>query len=56
VFIESNKIGLPTSFRELVYQINAVEPSEAFAKQYIQEGIAFFEIIEKYRAKDLANA
>ena len=56
VFIESNKIGLPTSFRELVYQINAVEPSEAFAKQYIQEGIAFFEIIEKYRAKDLADA
>lgn len=56
VFIETNKIGLPVSFRELVYQINTVEPSEAFAKQYIQEGIAFFEIIEKYRAKDLADA
>lgn len=56
VFIENNKIVLATSFRELVYQINTVEPSEAFAKKYIQEGIEFFEIIEIYRAKDLANA
>ncbi|PKB17192.1 HEPN domain-containing protein [Flavobacterium sp. 5] len=56
VFIGTNKIELASSFRELVYQINAVEPSEAFAKKYIQEGIAFFEVIEKYRAKDLADA
>lgn len=56
VFIESAKIGLPTSFRELVYQINQNEPSEAFAKQYIEEGIAFFAIIEKYRAQELENA
>jgi sulfite reductase (ferredoxin) len=56
VFIESAKIGLPTSFRELVYQINKNEPSEAFAKQYIEEGIAFFAIIEKYRAQELENA
>jgi sulfite reductase (ferredoxin) len=56
VFIATNKIGLPSTFRELVYQINQNEPSEAFAKQYIQEGIAFFAIIEKYRAQELANA
>jgi sulfite reductase (ferredoxin) len=56
VFVESAKIGLPTSFKELVYQINKNEPTEAFAKQYIQEGIAFFAIIEKYRAQELANA
>ncbi|WP_348824341.1 nitrite reductase [Flavobacterium aestuarii] len=56
VFVETKKIELATTFRELVYQINAVSPSEAFAKQYIQEGIAFFDIIEKYRAKDLADA
>ncbi|REG96290.1 HEPN domain-containing protein [Flavobacterium aquicola] len=56
VFVESKKIELATTFRELVYQINAVSPSEAFAKQYIQEGINFFDIIEKYRAKDLADA
>jgi sulfite reductase (ferredoxin) len=56
VFVESAKIGLPTSFKELVYQINKNEPTKAFAKQYIQEGIAFFAIIEKYRAQELANA
>ena len=56
VFIATGKIDLATSFKELVYQINKNEPSEAFAKQYIQEGIAFFAIIEKYRAQELANA
>ena len=56
VFITTSKIGLPTTFRELVYQINTNEPTEAFAKQYIQEGIAFFAIIEKYRAQELENA
>ncbi|MCI9846641.1 HEPN domain-containing protein [Flavobacterium pectinovorum] len=56
VFVESGKIQLATTFRELVYQINTVAPSEAFAKQYIQEGIQFFDTIEKYRAQELANA
>ena len=56
IFIATSKIELPTTFRELVYQINKVEPSEAFAKQYIQEGINFFDKIEVYRAKDLADA
>jgi sulfite reductase (ferredoxin) len=56
VFIESNKIELDSTFKDLVYQIRANEPSEAFAQKYIQEGAAFFEKIEKYRAKDLANA
>lgn len=56
VFIESNKITLDTSFKELVYQINQNEPSEAFAKKYIEEAIAFFQNIETYRAKDIADA
>lgn len=56
VFIESNKIELDSTFKDLVYQIKANEPSEAFAQKYIQEGIAFFQNIEKYRAKDLADA
>lgn len=56
VFIETQKIALATSFKELVYQIKANEPSETFAKKYIQEGITFFETIEKYRAIDLAKA
>ena len=56
VFIQSNKIELDSTFKDLVYQIKTNEPSESFAKKYIQQGAAFFEKIEKYRAKDLANA
>jgi sulfite reductase (ferredoxin) len=56
VFVETNKIVLDSSFKDLVYQINKNEPSAEFAKKYIQEGIAFFENIENYRDKDLADA
>ncbi|KIA82724.1 HEPN domain-containing protein [Flavobacterium sp. AED] len=56
VFVESKKIELDSSFKDLVYQIKANEPSEEFAQKYIQEGVAFFDKIEKYRAKDLADA
>ncbi|MNL70492.1 hypothetical protein D3C87_1955030 [compost metagenome] len=56
VFIESNKIALNSTFTDLVYQINQNEPSEAFAQKYIQEAVSFFENLETYRAKDLANA
>jgi sulfite reductase (ferredoxin) len=55
VFTATNKIELKSTFRDLVYQINQNEPSEAFAKSYIQDATAFFEAIELYRAKDLAN-
>jgi len=55
VFTETNKIELKSTFRELVYQINQNEPSEVFAKSYIQDATAFFEAIELYRAKDLVN-
>ena len=56
VFVETNKITLDSSFKDLVYQINQNEPSEAFAKKYIEEAIAFFQNIETYRAKDIADA
>jgi sulfite reductase (ferredoxin) len=56
VFIESKKIELDSTFRDLVYQINKNEPSKAFAKKYIEQGVTFFEKIENYRDKDLANA
>ena len=56
VFVASNKINLGTSFRELVYQINKNEPTEAFAKQYIQDSISFFDKLESYRTEELAKA
>jgi sulfite reductase (ferredoxin) len=55
VFIETNKIELNSTFKDLVYQIKNNEPSEAFALKYIQEAVSFFENLETYRAKDLAN-
>ena len=56
VFVETNTIPLATTFKELVYQIKDNEASEAFAKQYLEQAIAFFATIEEYREKDLANA
>ena len=56
VFIESKKIELDSTFTTLVYQIRENEPSEAFAQKYIQEAVSFFENIEAYREKDLADA
>jgi len=56
IFIETKKIELNSSLKDLVYQINKNEPSEAFAKQYIQKAASFFQTIETYRDKDLANA
>ncbi len=56
VFIDTNKIELNSSFKDLVYQINKNEPSEAFAKDYIAQAIVFFDKIETFRAQELANA
>jgi sulfite reductase (ferredoxin) len=56
VFVDTNTIPLATTFKELVYQIKDNEPSEAFAKQYLEQAIAFFATIEEYREKDLADA
>ena len=55
VFIETKKIELSSSLKDMVYKINKYEPSEDFAKQYIQEAASFFQTIETYRDKDLAN-
>lgn len=55
VFVETNKIILESSLKDLVYQIKENEPSEEFAKIYIEKAIAFFENIESYRTKDLAD-
>jgi sulfite reductase (ferredoxin) len=56
VFIETSKIELNSTFKDLVYQINKNEPSEAFAKEYIAQATVFFDKIETFRAQELANA
>ena len=54
-FIETQKIVLQSSFKELVYQINKNQPSSKFAKVYINQAKDFFEIIEAYRIKELVH-
>lgn len=54
-FIETQKIVLQSSFKELVYQINKNQPSSKFAKVYINQAKDFFEIIEAYRIKELEH-
>ncbi|WP_035645589.1 HEPN domain-containing protein [Flavobacterium sp. ASV13] len=56
VFIDTNKIELNSTFKDLVYQINKNEPSEAFAKDYIAQAVVFFDKIETFRAQELENA
>lgn len=55
VFVATNKIPLQSTLKELVFQINQNEPSEEFAKNYMQEAITFFDTIEAFRAKDLQD-
>ena len=56
IFIDTKKIELNSSFSELVYQINKNEPNKAFARQYAEQSVKFFEAIEAFRTKDLVNA
>ncbi|CAM4068559.1 nitrite/sulfite reductase [Flavobacterium sinopsychrotolerans] len=56
VFVATNIIQLKSTLRDLVYQINQNEPSAEFAQNYIQDASVFFEAIESYREKDLADA
>ncbi len=56
IFIATEKIELNSSFSELVYQINKNEPTRAFASEYAEQSIKFFEAIEAFRTKELVNA
>ena len=49
VFVDNKRITLPTSFSELVYQINKNEPTEAFATQYLKNAKNFYQTIDAYR-------
>ncbi|CAM1366855.1 Nitrite reductase [Tenacibaculum litoreum] len=49
LFVANNKIELSSSFAELIYQINKNEPTEAFAKKYLEEAASFYKTIDAYR-------
>ena len=49
VFVNTNKIVLPTSFAEFIYQIKENNPTESFAKKYLEETKSFYKTIDAYR-------
>lgn len=49
VFVSTNKIVLPTSFADFIYQIKENEPTESFAKKYLEETKSFYKTIDTYR-------
>lgn len=55
VFVATDKIELSGSFSELIYQINKNEPTEAFAKNYLNEAAAFYKAVDAYRKAALEN-
>ena len=54
-FVQSELIRLKTSFAEMIYQIKKNEPSESFAKSYLQEAKEFYLLIDELRKKALEN-
>ena len=55
-FVEKGLIELPTSFSEMVYQINQNEPNEIFANSYFQKAKNFYQQVDVYRAKEVRHA
>lgn len=54
-FVETGKLELNQTFKDLVYQINKNEPSEAFARAYADQAVDFFNAIEGYRQNELTH-
>lgn len=55
-FVNSNLINLSGSFSELVYQIKQNEPTEAFAKNYLEQAKEFYHQVDAHRAKEVSHA
>lgn len=55
-FVATGKIGLNSSFEELALQLNKHEPTEAFAKSYIEDAKGVLKEIESYRKQELVEA
>ena len=53
VFVSTNLISLGATFAELIYQINKNEPSESFAKNYINTANQFLTTLKEFRKNDL---
>ena len=55
LFVEPGKIELSTSFKDFAYQLNENEPTEAFAKKYLEDAHLFLKRVDAYRTKEVQN-
>ena len=54
-FVASDRISLSTNFEELVLQLNKNEPTEVFAKSYLEASKAFLLKVHAFRKLELEN-
>ncbi|TQI71715.1 sulfite reductase (ferredoxin) [Gramella sp. Hel_I_59] len=55
LFVETGKIDLATSFKEFTYQLNQHEPSEDFARKYLEDAQLFLNRVDAYRTKEVQD-
>ncbi|MCM4164388.1 MULTISPECIES: HEPN domain-containing protein [unclassified Arenibacter] len=55
LFVASGKFNLDQSFEKMVLQLKRNEPTEAFAKSYLQDAEKFLLNVEAYRKLELTN-
>jgi len=55
-FIDGKKVDIGTSFPQYIFQINANEPSEAFATAYLKDAEKFIETLLNYNKSKNNNA
>ena len=55
-FVANGLLELPSSFAELVYEIKENEPTEAFAKSYLEKAKDFYKSADAFRLKQVSHA
>ncbi len=56
LYVETEKIAFEGGFEQLALQLNQNEPSEAFAKSYLEDAKTVLERLEAYRKLELQHA
>lgn len=54
-FISNGTLQLDTTFTEMIYQIQENEPTENFAKTYLNQAVDFYEKIDAYRLQKVSK-
>jgi sulfite reductase (ferredoxin) len=52
-FVETGKLAIEGTLKDIIYQINQHEPSETFARSYFEDAGKVFEAISAYREKEV---